>query len=291
MAADRRARRRARRLLRAARPRRLPTAAKMMGIGAAGAVLVPAQMAMRKIAPKARPRVPSLFHKLTCRSLGVSVRKSGPPARNRSVLFVVNHISWVDIPVLGSALLASFVAKAEVDGWGLIGYLGRLQRTIYVERERRQAVGEQAGAIAARLAEGGRVILFPEGTNSDGTRVLPFKSSLFAMLEGPGTEDFLIQPVTLAYTRVNGLPVTRQLLPAIAWVGDIALGPHIAAFSRLGRVQAEILLHAPVRRADFGDRKALARHCHDVVAAGYARLMRGDDDLGQAPAAPSRVAA
>ena len=249
---------------------------RVMEIGAAVAVLVPTQAVVQKLAPRARPRVPSLFLKLACSSLGLQVRVQGAPlVKKGGVLFVSNHIGWADIPVLGSKLLASFVAKAEIDGWGIFGYLTRLQGAIYVKREARLDVGDQRDEIAQRLAGGGRVIMFPEGTNSDGTRVLPFKSSLFAVAEGPGAPDFVIQPVTLAYTRVNGMPVTRRMLPSLAWVGDTELKPHIAEFMRLGKIRADILVHEPVYPADFADRKALARHCQEVVSAGYARLMRG----------------
>ena len=237
--------------------------------------MLPAQLAVQRLRPRARPRLPRLFHRRLCRALGIHVAVHGEPARDGGVLFVANHLSWADIPVLGSELLASFVAKSEVNGWGFVGWMADLQRTIYVERERRQAAGEQRNAIAERLAAHENVILFPEGTSSDGVHVLPFKSSLFAVVEGDGSEGFLIQPVTIAYTRLNGLPITRRQLPSIAWIGDTELGPHALDFVRLGRVRAEIHFHPPVRRADFADRKALARHCRDVVAQGYAAAMRG----------------
>lgn len=258
------------------RAKRWPVARKLGQLGAGAAVLVPAQIVVNALAPGRRSRLPGLFHKMTCQSLGVRVLMHGYPMPAGGVLFVANHLSWCDIPVLGSKLHASFVSKAEVGGWGLLGYLSRLDDTIYVERERRQAAGEQRNAIRERLAEGGRVILFPEGTNSDGTRILPFKSSLFSVVEGPGAKDFIVQPVSLAYTRVNGMPVTRATLPQLAWVGDTQLQPHIADFMRLGAITAEILVHPPVRRADFPSRKDLARHCQEVVAGGYAQLMRGD---------------
>lgn len=269
---------------RAKRTKRTTVARKLARIGASAAVLVPAQIVVKGLTPMGRhSRLPALFHKLTCQSLGIRVRVHGHPLPRGGVLFVSNHLSWSDIPVLGSKLLASFVSKAEVGGWGVLGYLSRLNDTIYVERERRQAVGEQREAIVQRLRGGGRVILFPEGTNSDGTRVLPFKSSLFSVVEGPRTEQLAVQPVSLAYTRVNGVPVTRSMLPSLAWVGDVALSPHIADFMALGAVTAEILVHPPVSRADFPSRKELARHCQEVVAAGYAQLMRGD--MGETAAA------
>ena len=247
------------------------------GTGAAAAVLVPFELAMRRLSRRSRPHVPWLFHSALARSLGIHVVVHGRQARRGGVLFVVNHLSWADIPVLGSRILAAFVAKAEVAGWGPVGWLSTLSRTVYVDRERRQATGDARNAIADRLAAGENVILFPEGTNSDGVGVLPFKSSLFAAIEGRdhAADDFVIQPVTLAYTRLNGMPITRERLPDIAWIGDTALMPHLFAFMVLGKVRAEIVFHPAVHAADFADRKALARHCHDVIAAGYRRLMRG----------------
>jgi 1-acyl-sn-glycerol-3-phosphate acyltransferase len=261
--------------LRPIRGRGFGRARTIAGTGVAAAVLVPVELAMRRISPRTRPRMPWLFHRALARSLGINVVVHGRRARGGGVLFAANHLSWADIPVLGSRILAAFVAKAEVAEWGPVGWLSTLARTVYVDRERRQATGSARNAIVERLAAGENVILFPEGTNSDGIAVLPFKSALFASIEGDGSEDFMVQPVTLAYTRLNGLPITRERLPEIAWIGDTALMPHLLAFMSLGKVRAEILFHPPVRIGDFPDRKALARHCQDVVADGYQKLMRG----------------
>lgn len=249
----------------------------LAGTGLAAATLVPVELALRRLSRRSRPRLPWLFHRALARSLGIDVVVHGRAARRGGVLFVVNHLSWADIPVLGSRILGAFVAKSEVAGWGPVGFLSTLARTVYVDRERRQATGDARNAIVDRLAVGENVILFPEGTNGDGVAVLPFKSALFAAIEGggEGAADFVIQPVTLAYTRLNGMPITRTQLPEVAWLGETALLPHLMAFMSLGKVRAEIAFHAPVRRSDFADRKALARHCQTVVAEGYRRLMRG----------------
>lgn len=262
-----------RRERRTARARRWAVVSRTMELGATAAVLVPAQMVAKTVAPRARTPVPALFHRLACSSLGLQPRVLGRMARGRGVLFVANHLGWADIPVLGSRLSASFVSKSEVNDWGVFGLMARLSDTIYVDRAARLSVGEQRDEILARLASGGRVILFAEGTSSDGRAVLPFKSSLFSTVAG---SNHRIQPVTLAYTRVNGMPVTRALLPELAWLGDVDLKPHIADFMRLGKVTADILCHPTVRGTDFPDRKALAAHCHRAVADGYRRLMRGN---------------
>lgn len=256
-----------------ARTRRLATLRTLVGAVAVTAAAVPAEIALRLITFRNRPYIPYLFHRGLARALGMTVRTHGQPAGRGAVLYVANHLSWSDIPALGAHIRGSFVAKSEVAGWGPVGWLASFAHTVYVTRDRRSTTAVQKNEIAERLRSGGSIILFPEGTNSDGTTVLPFKSSLFAVVAD--VPDLIVQPVTLAYTRVNGLPVTRRQLPDLAWVGETELAPHAVGFMGLGRVTAEILFHPPVAAADFADRKALARHCHQAISDGYRRLMRG----------------
>lgn len=245
------------------------------GALAATGTLLPPALALHKLdQARAGGAIPMLWHRALSRSLGVRAAMEGDAASG-SVLYVSNHISWLDIPLLGSRLKASFVAKSEVGEMGIVSLLADIQQTIYVERERRQQAGAQAAGIRERLKAGGNVILFPEGTSNDGVHVLPFKSSLFAVVEGEDVGQVRIQPVSIAYTHLNGLPLTRHRVMDIAWVGDMELGSHAFDLMRLGRIEARIHCHDPVRRADFGDRKALARHCHDVVTQGYRKMMRG----------------
>ncbi|MEX6724760.1 lysophospholipid acyltransferase family protein [Parapedomonas caeni] len=239
-------------------------------------VLAPAQAAVLRLKPEASPRLPRTFHRLFCRAIGMQVESVGAPVQDGATLFVANHISWVDIPVLGSQILGSFVAKSEVEGWGMVGRLSDLQRTIYVERERRSRAAAQSNEIADRLRDGHNVVLFPEGTSTAGRTVKTFKSSLFAIAETLIDADVRIQPVTIAYTHINGLPMLRSSRYKIAWVGDMDLAPHARELMGLGRVRALLQFHDPVRRADFPDRKALARHCEQVVADGLRRANRGE---------------
>lgn len=241
---------------------------------AAAGLAVPAMVATRAVSEPGSRRIPPLFHRLLSRSLGVGVTLVGQPA-DGGVLYVCNHLSWMDIPVLGSRLSGSFVAKSEVGRMGVVGWMADLQRTIYIDRGRRTEAGLQADIIAERLRAGENVFLFPEGTTNDGVHVLPFKSSLFSVVEGVHAEHLRIQPLSLAYTHLNGLPMTRNRRIEIAWIGELDLGPHALDFMRMGRFKARILCHEPVRRSDFSDRKVLARYCHRVVAEGYQRLARG----------------
>jgi 1-acyl-sn-glycerol-3-phosphate acyltransferase len=254
--------------------RRFAAVRTTMGAVATAAATIPAEILLRAITLRNRPYLPILFHRGLSRAMGVGIRTHGQPARSGPVLYVANHLSWSDIPVLGARIRASFVAKSEVAGWGPVGWLASFAHTVYVTRDRRHSAAAQKNEIADRLRAGGSIILFPEGTNSDGTGVLPFKSALFSVVDAvPG---LVIQPVTLAYTRINGLPVTRRQLPDLAWVGDTELAPHAAGFIGLGRVTADILFHPPIDPTDFPDRKALARHCHQTILTGYRRLMRGE---------------
>ncbi len=248
----------------------------MAGAMFATGVLLPPAYAARLLDSKAADTMPRLWHRAVSRSLGVSSAVLGT-AVTGSVLYVANHLSWLDIPVIGSHLKGSFVAKSEVSEMGVVGFLADMQNTIYVDRERRSRSASQAGAIQERLANGGNVILFPEGTSNDGVRILPFKSALFSSIEGVGEDSIRIQPVTIAYTHMNGLPLTRHRLIDIAWIGDMELGSHALDFMRLGRIEARIMCHEPVRRGDFADRKALARHCQSVISAGYRQLTRGQN--------------
>ncbi len=262
----------------AARHQRLGPAKSLAGALTTASLLVPTELLLRTLSGNRRAYLPWLFHRGLARSLGIRIVTHGKPAGTarpgtQGVLYVANHVSWADIPVLGAHIRAAFVAKAEVGGWGVVGWLATLARTAYVTRDRRSTTAHQRDSLSARLAHGESLILFPEGTNSDGSRVLPFKSALFAAAHG--LEGLRVQPITIAYTRLNGMPVTRKQLPDLAWVGETELVPHAVAFMALGSIRAEILYHPLVIAADFPDRKALARHCETVIRAGYNKLMRG----------------
>ncbi len=262
-----------RRARRSVRFQRFGVAKGVAGALTTASLVVPAELVLLKLSGGRRSHLPWLFHRGLTRALGIRTISHGRPVRRGRVLYVANHVSWADIPVLGGLIRAAFVAKSEVGGWGFFGWMATLGRTIYVERERRTRTGDQRNAISERLSAGDSIILFPEGTNSDGVGVLPFKSSLFSVADG--VDDLLIQPVTIAYTRVNGMPVTRERLPDLAWIGDTELMPHALAFMALGRVRAEIIFHPAVRAADFANRKLLAQHCETLIANGYRTLMRG----------------
>ena len=232
--------------------------------------LLPIQLLALALGRPLAERIPLIYHAGVLCIFGISIERRGAPSTARPVLFVCNHVSYLDIEILGALAAGCFVAKSEVSSWPLFGHLARLQRTVFVERRRIRAAG-QRDAIAARIDSGDNIILFPEGTSSDGNRVLPFKSALFAAAE-PG---LTVQPISIAYTRLDGAPLPRHLRPHVAWYGDMELVGHLWHFLGLGVLTAAVEFHPPVAPEDFPTRKALADHCQEVVAAGVSRSLHG----------------
>jgi 1-acyl-sn-glycerol-3-phosphate acyltransferase len=193
----------------------------------------------------------------------------------RRVVYVSNHSSWVDIPVIGGVLDGCFVAKGDVAGWPVIGTIARLGRTVFVTRSR-ASTGKERDAMRATLAAGDNLILFPEGTSSDGSRVLPFRTAFFAVAEARNGEDPaelpLIQPVSVVYDRLGGLPAGRASRPVFAWYGDMDIASHFWRLTQNIGLRATVLLHTPLDPARFDDRKALSLAVWKIVADGASTL-------------------
>jgi len=237
--------------------------------------LIPIQMAALKLNRSFASNFPAVYHRLVLRILGFRVTQYGAPQAGSGTLFVVNHISYLDVEVLGSVICGSFIAKSDVKSWPLFGLLARLQRSVFVDRRVRSTAG-QRDSLTQRLAEGDSLILFPEGTSHDGTRMLPFKSSLFSAAElRLDGRPVTVQPVTIAYVRMNGMPMGRDERPYIAWYGDMALAGHLWTLAGLGVTEAVVQFHPPVTIDQFGSRKALAAHCEQVIGQGLAAANSG----------------
>lgn len=203
------------------------------------------------------------------RGFALRVEVHGTPLPEAGTLFVANHVSWTDIPVLGRVLESGFVAKGDIRGWPIIGTLTAAYGCLFVERDRRGKAGDQAAALASHLEAERGLILFPEGTTGLGETVLPFRSSLFALVPGVVDGSARVQPVTLRYRHGDGSPLSPEEQRRVAWIGDDELLPHAAALSRMRGLVAEVWFEEPV---SGGDRKALARACEAAVAA---RLREG----------------
>jgi len=216
------------------------------------------------------------WHRLILRIAGVDIQVHGSPILDRPAMFLPNHVSYLDIPVLGSLLPCSFVSKAEVRDWPAFGWLAVQQRTIFIKRDPRKAAS-QLDEMRERLEEGGCLVLFAEGTSSDGSRVLPFKSSLLqaSTMEFDETGQIEVQPVSIAYTQLDGVPMGRALRPFFAWYGDMELAPHLIELLGMGRVGIDVVFHDPIRLADAGNRKQLAQVAWGITADGLSDTLRG----------------
>lgn len=201
--------------------------------------------------------------------LGLRFRRVGEPMEHPGAV-VANHASWIDIVAMMRAMRIFFVSKAEVGGWPLIGGIGRAIGTMFIDRRPVEA-RRQTEALHVRLSRGDRLCIFPEGTSTDGERVLSFKSALFEVLFAPDLRDRMwVQPVSIVYRPAEGLPRAFY-----AWWGDMDFAAHAAQLLALSRGGlATVVFHPPLRAADFPDRKALAAAAEAVVRAGWSEERR-----------------
>lgn len=238
-------------------------------------VLIPVQVVAVVLHLPLSKRFPMWYHRVCCRLLGIRLEVFGRRSRARPTLFVGNHASYLDIAIYGALIPGSFVAKAEVAKWPVFGLLAKLQNSVFVDRRVRTS-HLQASEIGRRLDARDSMILFPEGTSDDGNRVLPFKSALFAVAEmKPHDRPLVVQPVSLTYSRLDGIPIGRHLRPFFAWYGDMDMFTHARRLIGLGRLTVTVSFHEPVTIDEFGSRKELAAHCYETVSRGHADALAG----------------
>jgi 1-acyl-sn-glycerol-3-phosphate acyltransferase len=210
--------------------------------------------------------------------LRVRVKVVGTPVTGKPVLILSNHVSWVDIPAIGSIMPLVFISKSEVREWPLVGPAAELLHTIFVDRSRRQKTAQVNAAIARKMKSGDPVVLFAEGTSSDGNRVLAFRSALvgaasevIAQSEG----DVWLQPLSISYPRIDGLPMGRLHRPRVAWYGDTDFVPHLKDYVLHGAVDAVVTFGEPIP-FDGGDRKTLVKLLETSVRRMRIEALRGD---------------
>ncbi len=267
------------------RPPRSPVRAVLRGAGfvALTLPLMPVQWTLLKVNRRLARRLPHWYHRKVCQIAGVKITVLGKVVTDRPVLLASNHVTWLDIMVLSAVAPVSFVAKKEVANWPFAGTLARLQRTVFVDRERRTSVGNTAGEIASRLRQGDAIVLFAEGTTSDGNRVLPFRSSLFGAITAGASngdqlslaDDIVVQTLSIAYTRRNGIPMTWADRRGFGYLGDIGIGESAWSLLCGGSLEATITVGPPRPISQFADRKALAKHAETEVRAGVVAALRG----------------
>ncbi len=251
------------------------------------AVLLPPTIISKRLKLPGYKFWPHLVHRSICDALNIKVTKFGEPLEGPPTLYVCNHVSWIDIIVLGHVIKGCFIAKRDMIDWPVLGYLSSLQRTIFIDREKRSDVVAQRQEMQDRIHGGDNLILFPEGTTSDGGSVLPFKSSLFGVTEKAmhleqdaqgRTPELMVQPVTLVYKKINNMPTLRSTRPSVAWYADIEMGPHLKGVLNLLKVDVEVHFHEPVSRNIFKTRKELSAYCHRTIENRLLESLRGKRD-------------
>jgi 1-acyl-sn-glycerol-3-phosphate acyltransferase len=237
--------------------------------------LIPVQAVAVMLKAPLQVGLPVWYHRMCCRIMGIKIVRRGSRSGARPTLYAANHVSYFDIAVLGSLINGSFIAKAEIATWPMFGWLAALQRSIFVERRSAQA-SAQRDEMHRRLQAGDNLILFPEGTSGDGNRILPFKSALFSVAEyQPHGRPLMVQPVSIAYALLDGMPMGRHLRPLYAWYGDMDLLGHAWQAAGLGQVTVVVEFHPPVTIAQFPSRKSLSDHCYRMVARGLSAALAG----------------
>jgi len=232
--------------------------------------------------------IPHLYHRILCALIGVRISEVGVRSTVSPALILSNHVSWLDISVVSALSPVVFVAKSEVAGWPVLGWLAKLQRTVFINRKARHRTGAATGEIAGRLLGGDAVVLFAEGTSSDGNRVLPFRSALVGAVHhalGNSTHhtSIIVQPMSLAYVGFGGVPMGRALRERVAWYGDAELMPHLARVLASGAIDVTVSWGEAVAYDASADRKAIAREAEKSVRRMTVAALRAGPPVTQAP--------
>ena len=237
---------------------------------------MPVQWLLLKLGSRAARSFPNRYHRVVAALFGIHIHVIGKPVTGEGVLMVANHTSWADIIIFSAVTPLSFVAKAEVARWPFFGTLARLQRTVFVKRERRSATGEIRDEIRERLLAGDTLLLFPEGTSHTGNTVLPFKSALLGAAQAvlKGGQHVKVQPISVAFTGLHGLPMGRENRPLFAWYGDMEMVPHLWEALLAGPLDVVVQFHEPLS-LDRMDRKTLALRAQELVRDGQAQALMG----------------
>lgn len=238
--------------------------------------LIPFQWVMIRLRLRAGLLLPMIYHRFVTRLMGLKIRIHGAPLTSGPRLFLSNHVSWLDIVALSTALPVSFVARADVASWPIFGLFAKLQQTVFVDRTRKMATKLAVNRVAERFRSGEAILLFAEGTTSDGQRVLDFRPALLgAISNNEAHEPVMVQPIAIHYQSRAGMRLRRFDTPDIAWYGDMDLIPHFAGILRGPPIIIDIWFGEPFRPDEVKDRKSLARSARRQIRLARALLARG----------------
>ncbi len=239
-------------------------------------LVIPALMLWCLAIERPRARIAQCFFILLSRAMGLQVSITGTPAKDRPLMLVANHSSYLDIMVLGALMPLSFTPKKEIRSWPIIGFLCVLADSVFVERRAADMQRVQA-EMASRLSSGKVLGLFPEGTTGDGFNVMPFKSGFFSLAEN---FDLPVQPISIAYKSVAGIPLSAATREQVSWVGDATLVAHLWSMFQFPNVQIGVTFYDVERIGTYGDRKGLSKACENTIRAGLSKELEAAGVLG-----------
>ena len=223
--------------------------------------------------------LPRLFHRISAHFLGLNVKMIGEPDTGKATLVVANHISWIDIIAIGSVANLTFVAREEIKDWPFVGFFSRMQKTIFVNASKKDAALSASNEMARRMVDGGAVCLFAEGRSDTGTHVMPFRSGLVASAQKAlieaGAKHVSIQPVSIAYTHLQGLPITRPERALICWIKSKSIRENIWDILVSGTKDVTVSFGEPMPLAEGSNRKAITQEAEDEVRRMLVALNRG----------------
>lgn len=226
---------------------------------------IPVQFFLLRFAPFLNPYAfPQWYHRVCCSIFQIKIVVEGEIEQSDHVIFISNHVSYLDIPVIASRLRTAFIAKADVAAWPLFGTLGRLQKTLFISRNPRHAQREKE-AFLKRLEDPFPMVLFAEGTNTMGDQIKPFKSTLFEVFLN---KNIKLQPMTLSILEIDGIPARGEAEKEVFAWGDIEIPPHIWRFAKTRGAVIKLTFHETILSSYYTDRKLLSEQCYERVLEG-----------------------
>ncbi len=235
-------------------------------------VSAPFQVAVLTVAPSRRYALPLLVFRLGLKIIGIECDVRGSPPKSGPALIVCNHLSWIDIVVLGAHFPCHFIAKREVAGWPVFGQLARVIGVMFLDRERRTATAPFRNEMEGAFDQDRILVLFPEGTSTDGSEVLPFKSALLPDARKAGVP---VHPLTLS------LFGNTEPHPFYAWFDDISLIEHMRRVFASGPLRARLDFGDRIAAESVAGRKELARRAHEVVSENLASARKAAKEASQ----------
>ena len=239
-------------------------------------ITIPIQFLLNIFQLKLKNTYPLLFYKVIKNIVGINIDTEGFERiiqKDTGTLYIANHVSWFDILCLGSILNARFIAKKEVASMGIFGFLAKLSNTFFIDNSNKNKIYEYNNFIREKLINGESLILFPEGTTSDGNSIRKFKSSLFECINS--SESLInVQPISICYVRKNNLPMGIYSRRFIAWVGETSMVNSMKEFLSSGSITVNLIFHPKVSMKQFSDRKELSSFCEEQILIGLNKTIK-----------------